>query len=81
MKWKDIKKYSSHLEELKRMSPHELLGLSENATPSQIKSAYRKKVKTYHPDKTDPFMREFSQEYTKLIIQAYEILMEQRQNG
>lgn len=31
-------------------NPYAVLGISENATPEEIKKAYRKKVKQYHPD-------------------------------
>jgi molecular chaperone DnaJ len=32
------------------MNPYEVLGLSENATADEIKSAYRKLAREYHPD-------------------------------
>ena len=30
--------------------PYDVLGIDKNATPEEIKKAYRKKVKEYHPD-------------------------------
>lgn len=53
------------------MNPYEILGLSSNASDAQIKHAYRRLVKEYHPDRNknvDAHHR-ISQ-----INQAYEIL-------
>jgi DnaJ-class molecular chaperone len=33
------------------MNPHKVLGVAPNATPSEIKTAYRKLVKEHHPDR------------------------------
>lgn len=41
--------------------PHEILGVPENATASQIQSAYRELMKKYHPDLVGrPGSREWS---------------------
>lgn len=32
-------------------SPHEVLGVSADATPEQIKSAYRRQARIHHPDR------------------------------
>lgn len=62
-----IKKYS------------EVLGVSENATMSEIKKAYRKLVKEYHPDKlaadsVPPEYIEFANQKMIEINEAYEYL-------
>ena len=33
-------------------APHEILGVSKNATASEVKKAFRNLMKHYHPDKT-----------------------------
>ena len=53
-------------------NPYEVLGISENATPEEIKSAYRKKAKECHPDlhPDDPNAQEKMNE----VNAAYDIL-------
>ena len=76
MKWKNIEnKYASRIEELRNMTPHQLLEVGENATKQEIRRAYRRKIKLYHPDNADEFMRDYCQEVTKLINIAYEELL------
>lgn len=53
--------------------PYEVLGVSRDATPDQIKKAYRTLAKKYHPDNfTDPAQRERAEEKMKEINLAYE---------
>lgn len=51
------------------MSPYSILGISESSTPEEVKAAYRKAVKKYHPDvaKDDASKAKFLE-----IQQAYE---------
>lgn len=57
------------------MNPYQVLGVSENATQEQIRAAYLKLVRQYHPDKyTDNPMKDMAQEKMKEINQAYDIL-------
>ncbi|XVF81234.1 hypothetical protein PTKIN_Ptkin15bG0139700 [Pterospermum kingtungense] len=52
----------------------DVLGVSVNSSLSEIKQAYRKLVRKYHPDVSPPELKE---EHTKIIIQvqeAYETL-------
>ncbi len=51
------------------MDYYSILGVPKNATPEQIKKAYRQKAKQHHPDKPDGNAEEF-----KRINEAYEIL-------
>ena len=60
------------------MNPYKVLGVSENATPEQIRSAYLTLVKKYHPDKyADGPLKEMAGEKLKEINQAYETLTKQ----
>ena len=73
IKWRNIpKNYQSRLLALEGMTPYELLEVRPGVTPSELRIAYLKKLKTHHPDKNAPFMRDFSNQYAKLINAAYE---------
>lgn len=53
--------------------PYEVLGVSRDATPEEIKKAYRALAKKYHPDNyTDPVQRSRAEEKMKEINSAYE---------
>lgn len=59
------------------------LGLDENATPSEIKSTYRRLALKYHPDKVSALpkdQQDQAQEKFIRIQQAYEILAKQRRH-
>jgi hypothetical protein len=53
------------------MTHYEVLGVAENATSTQIRDAYRKLVKQYHPD-TNPLPE--AAEFIKQINEAYDVL-------
>ncbi len=53
------------------MTYYEILGIEENATPEQIKFAYRSLAKKYHPDVNDASNANV---FFRLIQEAYEIL-------
>lgn len=57
------------------MNPYKVLEIDENATPDQIKAAYRKMVKKYHPDKyIDNPLSSLAEEKMREINEAYSIL-------
>ncbi|HHX13461.1 MAG TPA: DnaJ domain-containing protein [Clostridiales bacterium] len=56
-------------------NPYEVLGIREGATKEQIKEAYLKMVKKYHPDRhQDNPLNELAQERLKEINEAYDYL-------
>ncbi|MBS3781118.1 MAG: molecular chaperone DnaJ [Candidatus Thermoplasmatota archaeon] len=52
---------------------YEILGVDQDASKDEIKRAYRKKAKKYHPDK-NPDNQEEAREKFKKISEAYEVL-------
>jgi len=76
VKWRPIGQgYSDRIQGLKRLKPHELLEVSEHPSHAELKLAHRAKVKAYHPDRLDPFLRPQAQEILKLVNAAYEHLL------
>ena len=72
MKWQDLpKRYVGRLELLRTQKPHEILNVSEHASLDDVKAAYRRLVKIYHPDKADEFFQASNEEVIKLINDAY----------
>lgn len=60
------------------MSHYETLGVSQDATQTEIKKAYRKLALQHHPDKvTDESLREASEVRFKEITAAYEVLSDE----
>ena len=51
-----------------------VLGLSNNYTQEELKKAYRKKARQYHPD----IMGEKGEEDFKIIVKSYELLLNPR---
>lgn len=57
------------------MNPYEVLGIKQGASQDEIKSAYRKLVKQYHPDQfRDNPLQELAQEKLAEVNEAYRIL-------
>lgn len=62
---------------------YKILEVEPNASSVEIKSAYRKMVKKYHPDKLrgqDPAMIKGAEEKFRQVQKAYETLMSQKNN-
>jgi len=55
---------------------YEILGVSRNASPEEIKRAYRKLALEFHPDRHPPEKRKWAEERFKEISEAYEVLMD-----
>jgi len=73
---------ASPVNEPHKLSAHEILGVSANATVAEIKAAYRVRIKDCHPDRfphTDAKSRALAEEWTKALNIAYaELLADKR---
>jgi DnaJ-class molecular chaperone len=75
MRWNDLKRgYVDRVGAMAKLSPYELLGVDLGCSQQEVKAAYLRLVKAYHPDHADPFMVQHNQEVTKLLNVAYESL-------
>ncbi len=73
MKWNEVStSYENQLEKLRAQNPYERLGIERGSTLAEAKIAYRKKMRLYHPDKTDTFMSGHGEAVSKLLNQALE---------
>lgn len=64
------------------MSLYDTLGVSQDATQTEIKKAYRKLALQHHPDKvTDESLREESEVRFKDITAAYEVLSDEEKRS
>ena len=56
---------------------YEVLGVSKTATQDEIKKAYRKLAKKYHPD-ANPYNKEVAEAKFKEATEAYEVLSDEQ---
>jgi len=56
---------------------YEVLGVSKNATPDEIKKAYRKKAKEFHPDAYTGDDKKAAEEKFKEASEAYSVLSDE----
>lgn len=62
--------------------PYEVLGVSKNATDEEVKEAYRKLARKYHPDNyADNPLSDLAGEKMKEINEAYDAIMNHRRSG
>ncbi|MBQ9848523.1 MAG: J domain-containing protein [Clostridia bacterium] len=63
-------------------NPYEILGVSENASDEEIKKAYRRLAKQYHPDNyVDNPLKDLAADKMKKINEAYDTIQRQRASG
>ncbi len=64
------------------MNPYEVLGIPENASDEQIKTAYKELVRKYHPDKyqNNP-LADLAEEKLQEVNEAYDTIMKTRGQG
>ena len=75
MRWRNVNRHQNTLDGLRRLPPHELLGIAATASEIEIKAAYREKARAYHPDSLDPFLKRHGEEVMKLLNRAYQLLL------
>lgn len=64
------------------MNPYEVLGVKPGASQDEIKSAYRKLIKQYHPDKFgDNPLKNLAEEKMREINEAYDALTKNNSNN
>ena len=69
-------------EEISVRNPYEVLGVSPGATDEEIKKAYRKLSRQYHPDaNVNSPHPEIAEEKFKEVQQAYTQIMKEKQQG
>ena len=65
---------SSQRRRVKDTEFYDLLGIKTDASPSEIRAAYRKKAREVHPDKVEKSLRESAEKKFREISTAYQTL-------
>jgi curved DNA-binding protein CbpA len=82
MKWKNIEKnYKDKIISMSNISPYTLFEINKDSSLSDLKKAYKRLVKVYHPDRSHPFMQKHNEELLKIINRAYELIESEMRNG
>lgn len=82
MRWRDVTGgHRSPLDELERRDPYEVLGVTRATPREEIRRAYLEKVRIYHPDRVDPFLRRHAQEMLKRLNGAWEAIEREGADG
>lgn len=77
MRWRDQNQpHEDLVRQFGALPPEEILGVSPGAGRSELRSAWLKRLKVYHPDRSDPFLRAHNEEMVKIINQAYQALLD-----
>ncbi len=76
-----LRRLRRHPSQRKRTDPYTILGISPEASETEIKQAYHRELAKYHPDKAAHLGEELqavAQTKTAEIIRAYESLSKHR---
>ena len=78
MEWNELNRHSNIVEKLQNKDPYEILEIKSTASQEEIRKAYLRKVKTYHPDNSDEFIKINNENILKIINGAYEKIKSKR---
>ena len=73
----------SHMQQVSLDECYKILGCSSSASNDEIKRAYKKQIRSYHPDviaskELAPEFMEFAKQQTQRITEAYDAIRKER---